>query len=71
MSEYTGLLGAVEERRDIANESGCTWEEAAEIQNQRAEQRAALLAQAYNDAIVEIEETNVIRVDFAARRREK
>jgi hypothetical protein len=65
MSEYSGLLGAVEERRDIANESGCTWSEAAEIQNQRAAHRF----QEYLDALEDADK--VIRVDFAARRREK
>jgi hypothetical protein len=61
---YGGITGAVFETGDIASELGISYGEAMPIQ----EQRAALRAQEYLDAIAEIE-SNVIQ--FRPRARHK
>jgi hypothetical protein len=61
---YSGITGGLIEAADIKEERGCTYAEALEIQQQRADERA----QAYRDADAEIE-SNVIQ--FCPRARGK
>jgi hypothetical protein len=56
VTEYLGMLGNVTEASDIHAETGCTVDQAFEIQSHLA----ALREQEYLDAISEIEESNVV-----------
>jgi hypothetical protein len=39
IGDYSGLLGNITEAGDIAEELGCDWDQAREIQRQRADER--------------------------------
>ncbi len=43
MSEYGGILAAVQETADIQQASGCTWAEAVQTQQHRASERMQVL----------------------------